>query len=260
MESSEKTRVVILGSGTCIPSLSRSACSVLVAYGDTRFLLDIGPGTVRRLLEAGISIGDITHIGLSHHHPDHTAELSSFFFASRQPLLNRLEKSLTLIGGRGTGAFYARLKDLYGDWVDYGANLEIMEMNSGSRDERCFPDFTLHSSPVRHRPESIAFRITDTAGKSVVYSGDTDFSEDLVGLAEGAELLICESAFPEGHKVEGHLTPSLAGDIAARAGVKRLVLTHFYPECENADMVGACRKTYSGPLCLARDLLFLQLD
>ncbi|RLB88140.1 MAG: MBL fold metallo-hydrolase, partial [Deltaproteobacteria bacterium] len=83
---------------------------------------------------------------------------------------------------------------------------------------------------------------------------------DLVSLSTDADLLICESAMPDGMKVPGHLTPSLAGRIAAEAGVKRLVLTHFYPECESVDLYEQCRKTYQGPLLLARDLMEIVLD
>jgi ribonuclease BN (tRNA processing enzyme) len=94
----------------------------------------------------------------------------------------------------------------------------------------------------------------------VVYSGDTDYSDNLVYLAKDSDLLICESALPDQLKVDGHLTPSLAGKIATRANVKKLVLTHFYPECDQADIEKECRKTYSGPLVLAEDLLKIELD
>ena len=55
--------------------------------------------------------------------------------------------------------------------------------------------------------------------------------------------------------MEGHLTPGEAGRIAAQAGAKRLLLTHFYPECEGEDILGQCRKAYSGEILLAEDLL-----
>ena len=96
--------------------------------------------------------------------------------------------------------------------------------------------------------------------EDLVYSGDTDVTENLVELAENADMLICESAMPDGMKVPGHLTPSLAGETAQRAGVKTLVLTHFYPECDQTDVAKQCRKTYAGPLIPARDLLTIQLD
>jgi ribonuclease BN (tRNA processing enzyme) len=86
--------------------------------------------------------------------------------------------------------------------------------------------------PVAHRPESLAYRIIDRNGKALVYSGDTDVCDGLTAIAADADLMICESAFPDDQKVDGHLTPSLAGRVAQAAAVKRLVLTHFYPVCE----------------------------
>ena len=100
--------------------------------------------------------------------------------------------------------------------------------------------------------------IIQTEDATLVCSGDTDYSQDLILLSRNADLLICEAALPDGKKVEGHMTPSLAGDIAAKAGVKKLVLTHFYPECDKVDLRAQCRKTYSGPLVLARDLLEME--
>jgi len=78
-------------------------------------------------------------------------------------------------------------------------------------------------------------------------------------LARGADLLILESSFPDGQGIEGHLTPSQAGDIATRSGAKRLLLTHFYPECLKSDIETQCRKTYQGELILATDLMSLSV-
>jgi ribonuclease BN (tRNA processing enzyme) len=122
-----------------------------------------------------------------------------------------------------------------------------------------FKDFNVESAPVEHNEESIAYRITSAGGYSVVYSGDTDYSENLITLAKKADLLICESALPDDKGVKGHLTPSLAGEIATRAGVGKLVLTHFYPECDRADIEQECRKSYSGALVLAEDLMRLEV-
>ena len=118
----------------------------------------------------------------------------------------------------------------------------------------------IDTAPMEHSPQSVAFRLTGPGGQRLVYSGDTDYSEQLVDLARQADLLICESAFPENWKVQGHLTPALAGAIAARAGVRRLMLTHFYPVCDRTDIEAECRRTYDGPLILARDLMRVTLD
>lgn len=253
--SGDRFSVTILGSGTCVPSLRRSACAVLVEAGPTTILMDIGPGTMGRLLEAGTEIFDITLICLSHFHPDHCGELPAFLFATQYPDAKRRQSPLILAGGCGLTEFVRGLQQVWGHWIDPEAGLTMMEFGDGGPHRRNFDDFVLDARPVAHNPESTAFRITIPNGRSVVYSGDTDVCDGLVALAQGADLLICESAFPDELRVSGHLTPSLAGEMARRARVKKLVLTHFYPACDAVDMAAQCRKTWQGPLVLAEDLM-----
>jgi ribonuclease BN (tRNA processing enzyme) len=249
-------KVTILGSGTCVPSLKRSSCSVLMQVGASKLLFDSGPGTMRRLLEAETSIFDISHIFYSHFHPDHTGEFVPFIFATKYPDGSRRKMPLTVAGGRGLLNFYEGLKSVYGHWIELAPGLlEIIEFDNKNADTITFEAFTVNTAPVRHSEESIAFRIISTDGFSVVYTGDTDYSETIIDLAKDAHLLICECALPDKHKVKGHLTPSLAGDLASRADVRKLVLTHFYPECDQEDIEAECRKTYAGPLVLAEDLI-----
>ena len=252
--------VTILGSGTCVPSLKRSACSVLIETGESKLLFDSGPGTMRRLLETGTTIFDLTHIFYSHLHPDHTAELVPLLFATKYPDRLRRQTTLTLGGGIGFINFLKGLQRVYSGWIDLpSGTLHTVELNNTGPDSLEFKDFRVQSLPVEHSPESIAYRITGRQGRSVVYSGDTDFSDNLVALARDTDLLICESALPDEFKVNGHLTPSAAGEIAAQAGVKNLILTHFYPECDQVDIEKECRKTYTGPLHLAQDLMVFDL-
>lgn len=228
---------------------------MLVETGDNKLLLDAGPGTMRRLLEAGTGIHDITHLFFSHFHPDHTGELATFLFANKYPDLDRRKKPLIILGGKGFYAFFENLKKVYGDWIRLPAGLvSVMELGNRSFDRCGFEDFSVESAPVEHNDESIAYRIT-SKGKSVVYSGDTDYSENLVTLAENTDLFICESAFPDALKSGNHLTPSLAGKIASLANVRHLVLTHLYPECDDADIERECRSAFTGTLSIAEDLM-----
>lgn len=250
------TTATILGSGTCVPSLTRSACAVLVEAGGERILFDSGPGTMGRLLQVGVRIFELPFVCYSHFHPDHSGELVPFLFANKYPDGSLRRRPLTLIAGRGFSSFFNGLRSVYGPWIDLAPSmLLIEELNTQRPDRRDFGRFLLESAPAAHNPESLSFRVTGADGRSVVYSGDTDYSEELIRLARNAELLICESALPDELKVDGHLTPSLAGEIAARAGVGKLVLTHFYPECDTVDIAAQCRRTYEGPLVIASDLL-----
>ena len=254
------TSVTILGSGTCVPSLRRSACAVLVEIDDTKLLFDSGPGTMHRLLRAGVEIFDIDVIFYSHFHPDHTGELVPFIFANKYPDSGRRKKPLAVMGGKGFLGFAHGLKTVYGDWMALPEGmLNLVEIDNTGPERRRFPSFTLETMSMKHREESIGYRVTDPGGKSIIYSGDTDANENLVTLATGADLLICESAMPDESKVPGHLTPSLAGDMAARARVNMLVLTHLYPECDRVDLTAQCRRTYQGPLLIAEDLMRLEI-
>ena len=253
-------KVTILGSGTCVPSLKRSSCSVLMQIGASRLLFDSGPGTMRRLLEAKTTIFDITHIFYSHFHPDHSAEFVPFIFATKYPDGSLRKIPLTVAGGRGLLYFYERLKSVYGQWIELAPDLmEIIEFDNKNADTITFEDFTVNTAPVQHIEESIAFRVISSDGFSAVYTGDTDYTETIIDLAKDADLLICECALPDKLKVEGHLTPSLAGDLATQAGVRKLVLTHFYPQCDEEDIEAECRRTYSGPLVLAEDLMEINI-
>ncbi|MCP4692847.1 MAG: MBL fold metallo-hydrolase [Desulfobacterales bacterium] len=257
MESEpHETTVTILGSGTCVPSLKRSSCSALIATGGEKLLFDSGPGTMRRLLRANIEIFDISHIFYSHFHPDHSGELVPFLFANKYPDGARRKIPLTITAGGGLARFYEGLKSVYGPWVELAPGLLRMdELDNRGPDRREYEAFTVESAPMAHNDESLAYRVAGRDGASVVYSGDTDFCDELIDLARGADLLICESSLPDDMKVRGHLTPSLAGKIASLAGVRKLVLTHFYPECDLVDIEKECRKTYDGPLTLAEDLM-----
>ena len=253
-------RVTVLGSGTCVPSLARSACAVLMQVGGKQLVFDAGPGTMRRLLEAGSDIYQIDYLFLSHFHPDHTAELVPLLFATKYPDAQRRRKRLTVVGGPGLKHFFKSLVAVYGHWIQLAEHqIQFCELTDRSGDSFDDEDFRITAAPVVHNPESVAYRVETPSGASVVYSGDTDYADRLVTLAHRAGLLICESAVPDEEKVPGHLTPALAGRIASEAGVRQLMLTHFYPACDHVDIAAQCRRTYQGPLVLAEDLLTVQV-
>jgi ribonuclease BN (tRNA processing enzyme) len=254
------SKITILGSGTGVPRLERSSCAVLLETGPAKIVMDLGPGTLRRLLRCGVTIFDVTHICLSHFHPDHSAELVPLLFATKYPDNTRRQNRLSILGGQGLDDFYTRLQGAYGDWIVLPPEqVRFRELARGGRETVDFEAFRLAVRSMKHRPESLAFRIETPSGRSIVYSGDTDPCDALVELAAGVDLLICESSMPDGRKAPMHLTPSLAGDVARRAGVGMLVLTHFYPPCEEVDVVKQARSVYKGEVVAAEDLITFEL-
>ncbi len=253
-------KAIILGSGTSVPLAERASPSLAVFIEDQFLLMDIGPGTVRQLAAAGLNYEDIAYIAISHFHPDHTADLIHFLFATRYPPVLSRRKPFTVVAPKGFNEFLALLKKPYGTWLDLPAGLmKVEELAVGKKDGREFEKFKILSAPLNHTPHSIGFRIEDNSRRSIVYSADTGYCDELVDLSKGADLLILESSFPDEEGITGHLTPAEAGDIATRAGVKKLVLTHFYPEILKIDIEAQCRKTYQGDLVLAADLMSLSV-
>ena len=256
----EAVKVTILGSGTCVPSLRRSSCSVLVETGEAKLLFDMGAGTMRRLLEAGTTIGEISHIFFSHFHPDHTGELAGFLFASKYPNERRRRGRLRITAAEGFMDFYGALEKVYGPWIELEEGIvDIFEMSNSGPDFAQLDFSNIDTLPMAHIESSIGYRVTMSDSTSIVYTGDTDYCENAVRLAMNADLLICDCALPDELKVAGHLTPSLAGRIASEAQVKNLLLTHFYPECDGVDIEAQCRKTYGGGLLCAEDLMRIEI-
>jgi ribonuclease BN (tRNA processing enzyme) len=254
-------KLIILGSGTSVPHAQRASPSAALFIDDRFLLLDIGPGTLRQLAIAGLSFEDIDYICISHFHPDHTADLIHFFFATRYPPVLSTRKPFSIVAPEGFNQFVTLLKQPYGNWLDLPDGLmRIEELHTRKEDKKKFDTFTIVSAPVKHTPHSLGFRIEDSSGKVIVYSGDTGYCEGMIDLARDADLLILESSFPDEKEIEGHLTPSRAGDIATRSGAKKLLLTHFYPECLKVDIEAQCQKTYQGELILATDLMSLSVE
>jgi ribonuclease BN (tRNA processing enzyme) len=250
------TELIILGSGTGVPSLRRGSPGFLLILENSKILIDSGPGTLRRMLEVGITYLDIDLLLYTHIHPDHVADLVPFLFASKYAASPR-ETDLLCIGGPGFKDFFEKLKTVYGSWIKPQLyQLSIKEMRGIPL---LFREVRIHSKPMAHISESVGYRLEFRDGKSMAISGDTDYCQSIVDLGFEVDLLVLECSFPDGEKVEGHLTPSLAGRIATEARCKRLLLTHLYPQCDQVDILEQCREVYKGEVFIAEDLMRIRL-
>lgn len=253
-------KVTVLGSGTAIPDLRRNASGLAVETSRSLILVDMGPGTLRRLTEARIAPASIDIILITHFHPDHVSDLTPFLFAQNYEHGPVREAPFFLVGPAGLRAFYEKHVAIFGKWIiPTGERLRLRQLDAQQSDEIHFEEFriVIKSAPAAHTVPSLSYRI-EADGSSVAVSGDTDRSERLGELAADADILICESSFPDDRKLVGHLTPSEAGEIARQAGVKKLVLTHFYPPCDETDVVSQAAARFSGEIVKAEDLMILE--
>jgi ribonuclease BN (tRNA processing enzyme) len=255
------SQLIFLGTGSGVPSPDRASPALLLKLADANVLIDLGPGTLRQLSRISVSIAEIDYIFLTHLHLDHSADLAPFLFGNKYPPFLNGRRPFHLLAGTDIEPFHEKLKALYGHWIELPEDIfRILPLPQDGPCENNFSSFSLRSSPVPHSSSSLGYRITLHALRKVlVFSGDSDYSTSLVQLAKDSDLLVLECSFPEGEKVNGHLTPSLAGRIAREAGVKELILTHFYPECQGRDIIGPCSREYSGPIRLAEDFLSISI-
>lgn len=248
--------VVILGSGTGIPSLERGPAGIMIKVAGQVVLLDTGPGTLHKLLTLGATYIDIDKIFYTHYHPDHCAELIPILFAMKHGEPRR-EKPLWLFGPPGLKKLYQGLNSLFKENLSPRTyDLRILELWDA---EVSFENWRVVARPVVHFVPSLGYLVTLPSGKTIAYSGDTDYCETVVDMAKGVDVLILECAFPEEMRLHGHLVPSLCGKIAQEAAPKKLVLTHFYPQWNGHDVLAEFGKYYSGEVILAEDMMKILL-
>lgn len=247
--------VTIIGSGTGIPSKTRAYPCTLVKIKDKHLVFDTGPGSLRQLFLAGVTCLDIDHIYYSHFHPDHSLDLVSILFAMRYNTPKRT-KPLCVTGPTGLKAFHDGLLSVFGETIKPKTfDLHLKEIDRG---ELTSDDWKIIVEPLQHSMHSIGFRIESLEGKTLTYSGDTDYCAGILRLARKVNTLILECSFPDDQKVEGHLTPRLCAQIASESQCGRLVLSHFYPVCDlagknNNHVLYELNNIYKGEIIFAED-------
>lgn len=242
-------KIHFLGSGTILPDPRRSCSATMIETLRTRILVDIGAGTLRRMAIEGMDLHSIDYIFITHFHPDHSGDLAPFLFALRNSRPARTERLLQVWGPAGFFRFMQGLEQAYGKWVQFPQEVKYHELRRRLRD---FPGFRLIWSKVQHAPESVAYRF-EIDHKVVVFSGDTGYCPEIIRLCQEADVAVLECSYPDELAVQGHLSPSLAGKIAAEAGVKKLLLNHFYPEVLKTDLLKVVQKYFGGEALMAHD-------
>ena len=242
-------KLFIPGSGTCVPYGRRGSSGYALKLSKSTLLLDCGNGATWKLGKVGINYLDVDHIFLSHFHPDHTADLIPFLFATKYGQGAQRTKPLYIRGAKGFINFLSALEKAYKGWIIPG-ELNLEEIEEGMIK---FDDFTLIARKTAHIESSLAYRI-ESQGKSLVYSGDTDYSKPLVELAKDTDVLIIECSLPDELKVAGHLTPTEVVKIANESRAKKIIISHLYPICDERDVLSLIRGHTDADVILAEDL------
>lgn len=248
--------IKFIGTGTIAPDPNRSGSCIFLEFPREKILIDIGCGTLQRLAQEQIDVHSINYIFITHFHPDHVADLISFLFTLRYTRSANKKEKLHIWGPRGFNSFIKGMELAYGRWIrDPELNIGFSEFGRRLLD---FPGFRVIWNKVLHKSESVGFRF-EVGDKVISFSGDSGYCRELIQICRDADVAVLECSHADEHAVEGHLSPSLSAKIAEEAGVKTMVLTHFYPDALKSDVETVAQKFFKGKIMLAKDGMQLSL-
>lgn len=242
----------VIGAGSILPreGYGSSGHALRADFGAPVTLFDCGPGTIRSLAAAGIGLEEVERVVLTHFHADHMLDLFALAFARRNPAF--AAPPLELIGPVGLGKRLSGVADVLGGSTRFEGT-ELIEVEPGEEPQSMERDgITLSWVRTQHTAASLAWR-ADVGPTSVTYTGDTCEVPEVVELAQGSHLFVCECSFADEHAIPTHLTPSSAARMARDAYVHCLLLTHFYPGLDPLEARAVAARTFEGSIEIAHD-------
>ena len=279
------SRLILLGTaGGPTPKPNRAAPAQVIVVNGASYVIDCGNGVARQLVLAKLKLASLRAVFLTHHHSDHNADYGNLLLLSwATDLARRVDTYGPPPLEEMTRQFLALNDvDIRTRTADEGRPalaglISAHDIRAGGlvmQDE----NVKVTAALVDHPPVTPAFAYRfDCPDRSIVISGDTRPSKNLIELAQGADVLVHEvmhlpsleqliATEPNAktlreHLLASHTTTEQVGRIATQAGVKTLVLSHFvpggYPFLKDEVWLDAVRPTFSGNLIVGHDLLEL---
>ncbi len=284
-QAAKRTRAVLLGTdGGPRPKKGRAAPASVVVVDGVPYVVDCGSGVARQLVFAGVPLRDLRYVFLTHQHSDHNADYGTLLLLA---WASGLHTRVDTFGPPPLAAMTRLAMELN----DYDIQIRIVdegrvplpplihphEITAGGvvhQDERV----KVTAALVHHPPVTPAFAYRfDTPDRSIVFSGDTTPVDSLVALAQGADTLVHEVLYVPAvdrivanvpnatrlkeHIIASHTSVADVGRVAARCGVKTLVLNHLVPSEDPAVTEELWQReaqaNFSGRVVVGRDLMEL---
>ena len=271
-------RVTLLGTGNPRPLLERFGPSILVEMDQERLLFDVGRGATQRMFEKGVSLAVVSEVFLTHLHSDHVVGLPDLWLTG---WIFQRTRALHVRGPPGTREMVGHLSRAYAfdvharrDLDEHlpaeGAEIQGEDLVPGvvhRGDSMIVTAFEVDHGPVK---PAFGYRI-EGGGRSVVLSGDTRPSENLMRHAQGTDLLIHEVAAATEEHIRGspialqvlahHTSPEAAGEVFTRVAPRLAVYSHIVllGGLTEEDLLTRTRRTYAGPLAVGQDGMVLSV-
>lgn len=233
-------KLTVLGNSSPFPAKGSACSGYLLRTEGVELLLDAGTGVSGKFLEYS-QVENLSGIIISHLHPDHCSDLIPLKYAIQyaEAIGNRTEQVPVWMPVKPE-LNYKYLMQVISKGYD------VKELNGDTQIQMGSLTLTFHQTA--HPLPCYAMSISD-GQKRIVYTGDTGADEGLVEFAKGADLLLAECSMLSDDPVRGnythaHLTPEMVSDLAQRAQVKRLLLTHFWPYTPVSELIAKAKEIF----------------
>lgn len=224
------------------PKVNEASSGYLLQHENFHLAIDFGSGVLSKI-QNFIEPEELHGVILSHYHSDHTADIGVLQHARLiQSYLGKELNTLPIYGHRLDEEEFAKLTY---------KNITLGVEYDGQKPLNIGP-FWIEFLRTRHPAPCYAMRFT-AGGKTLVFTGDTAFTEELVQFSKGADVLLCECNFygTQSGEGAGHMNSFNAGTLAQNAEVKSLILTHLPHYGDLTLLVKEARQKYDGPIQLA---------
>lgn len=242
-------RITVLGKSPSWQDVDGACSGYLVAGAGKLALLDCGPGVFAKL-RAQVDYAAVDAVVISHLHADHVLDLVPFASALRYgPRTLPRPRLLAPPGAPAAFAGMSTATSMSADHIEQAFELTVYD----PAEPRSLDGLGVRFQPVPHFAPANAVELT-AGGARFTFSADCGPNDELVAFAAGTDLLLIEATIPEPEPdgVRGHLTPAEAGEHAARAGAKRVVLTHYSDEVDPVRWRAEGERGFGAPVDLAR--------
>ena len=285
MAQPARSRLILLGTGGGpTPKPNRSAPAQVIVVNGAAYVIDCGDGVARQMALAGVPLVSLAKVFITHQHSDHNADYGNLIWLAWAANLTRRVETY------GPPPLKAMTR-LFLEMNDYDIRTRIADEGRPPLKDLIAPheitagglvtqdaNLKVTAALVDHGAVKPAFAYRfDCPDRSIVISGDTRPSDNLIRLAKGADVLVHEVMYGPAvdrmvgaetnartlreHLLSSHTLAEDVGRVATQAGVKTLVLSHFVPGgapiISDADWAAAVRPHFAGELVVGRDLMEL---
>lgn len=240
----------MLGASGTYPKPGGACTGFLLRHGAISVWVDTGSGTFANL-QRHVDYRTLRAVVLSHMHIDHILDLYSLYYALRYSADSAGPKGMEVYAPAAAEAHLAQLVSASSP-DGFGGYFHFRPIRAG--DKIAIESFVFDFVAAVHPIETVSMRV-EVAGRTLVYTADTGWNDELVQFGADADLLIAEASLQEPHAAmkEVHMTAEEAGELAERCRARRLVLSHIVPGLDPGVSLEQARSRFKSEVILAAD-------